>query len=389
MKLIGIRVNEKFDAKSREAKLQEMASQFHDFHEIFDDIKEISVFEVDTKGFIRSNLRGGAELFGYSQEDIDKGINALELFIPEERGRILQRLSNTILEVTQKDREYIGLRKDGTTFPVCIYSKPVFKDDNIVGRRGIAIDITELKKIERELINKNKASLLKTTEMERLTYTITHDLKAPLTSINGFIDLLKDENKEKFSEDSNFYLKRISENIVRMSRKIDKILEYSRIGKVNEEKGSHSLVKIINEVVVTFTPQLQENNVQIEVEKDLPRVYVQRERFIQVFENLIDNTIKYMGKRDKGRARIGKKDLQEDFVTLYVQDCGIGIQKEYLPSLFQLFTRIPNGLSNEVSGSGVGLANVKKIIETHGGSIWVESEYEKGTTFYFTIPLKK
>lgn len=91
--------NKKCEFKS-EAEIKQLASRFHDFHELFNDIKEISVFEVDTSGFIKSNLRAGSDLFGYSQEDIDKGVNALELFIPEERERILHRLGSTISDVT-------------------------------------------------------------------------------------------------------------------------------------------------------------------------------------------------------------------------------------------------------------------------------------------------
>lgn len=638
--------DEEFNIESQKTRIKQLVSRFHDFYELFNDIKEISVFEVDTKGFIQSNLRGGSELFGYSQQDLDKGINALELFIPEEREKILQKLSNTVQDVTQEDREYIGLRKDGSTFPVCIYSKPIFKDNRIIGRRGIAIDITDMKEIvgqlkesqefyqqliqlspdgivlttldgqviminkqalnlyraekesdiigkhitdfflpeehelvsqnvqnlleqrtisnyeqtifrmdgtsfpaelsaavvgddsnnpkfflsvirdisqreesakllrkseekyrslthnlnvavyrahmhgymkaeivevnpaflemfgyksleeilqvgrealfathedrvrfndimlkegkttnlelslkrkdgtifigsvsgvindngenkngytiwdgiikdvtdqkliEKEMIQKNKDFEYKTSEMEKLTYTISHDLKAPLTSINGFIELLTDENGENFSRDSKLYLKRIKGNITRMARIIDDILEYSRFGKVREETGNHSLSQIIKDILVSFTPQLQEKNVRIEVEKDFPDVYVQRERIMQVFENLIDNAIKYMGEKENKTIMIGKTAIQEDFVTLYVKDTGIGMKKEHLHLIFQLFTRIPNGLPNQVSGSGVGLANVQKIIETHGGTIWVESEYEKGTTFYFTIPLK-
>jgi signal transduction histidine kinase len=126
----------------------------------------------------------------------------------------------------------------------------------------------------------------------------------------------------------------------------------------------------------------------MEVEKDLPDIYVQRERMMQVFANLIDNAIKYMGEKENKKIIIGKTELQDEFVTLHVKDNGIGIKKEYLPLIFQLFTRIPNGLPNSVSGSGVGLANVKKIIETHGGVIWVESVYQKGTSVYISIPLK-
>lgn len=173
-----------------------------------------------------------------------------------------------------------------------------------------------------------------------------------------------------------------------MSNIIDKILEHSKLGKFVEEIKQYSLSEIINGVVMNFIPQMQSENVKIEIEEDFPHVFVEKTRIIQVFENLIDNAIKYMGEKENKIIKIGKKKIQGEFVTLFVEDNGTGIEEEYVSRLFQLFTRIPSNTSS-VTGSGVGLANVKKIIETHGGSIWVESEYGKGTTFYFEVPLSE
>jgi len=124
------------------------------------------------------------------------------------------------------------------------------------------------------------------------------------------------------------------------------------------------------------------------VEKFLPIVYVERKRFVQVFENLIGNAIKYMGNGGrKKEIEIGIKEKGDKFVTIFVKDTGTGIRKEYIPKLFRLFTRIPSKIPDKVSGSGIGLANVKKIVETHEGSVWVESIENEGTVFYLEIPL--
>jgi signal transduction histidine kinase len=224
--------------------------------------------------------------------------------------------------------------------------------------------------------------------MEEFIYTISHDLKSPLVSILGFINLIHAEHKDAFPEDFNYYIERIEKNIEQMGKLITDILEYSKIGRILEEKEVYSLNEIINDVIGRFQPRLKESNISINVEKRLPYIYIVKKRFTQVFENLIDNAIKYMGnEKEKKEINIGLKDKKGDNVTVFVQDTGIGIKKEYFPKLFQLFSRIPSHLDEEVSGSGIGLANVKKIIETHGGSIWLESEEGKGTIFYFDIPL--
>ncbi|MHA2075604.1 MAG: sensor histidine kinase, partial [Candidatus Hodarchaeales archaeon] len=156
----------------------------------------------------------------------------------------------------------------------------------------------------------------------------------------------------------------------------------------SENREDCSLSVIIDDVVKDFLPLISSKNILISVEKFMPIVHIERKRFIQVFENLIGNAIKYMGKDEKKKKiEIGIKDKSDKFVKVFVRDTGTGIKEKYIPKLFQLFTRIPNSISEEVSGSGIGLANVKKIVEHHGGTVWVESKEKKGTIFYFEIPL--
>ncbi|MHA2075574.1 MAG: PAS domain-containing protein, partial [Candidatus Hodarchaeales archaeon] len=139
----------KYDSDDEE--LQKQIARCKDFIELFSEMKELSIFEVDTKGLIQPSFRRGIDLFGYTQQDIDGGLSVLDLFIPEERKKIFQRLKIVLSDVKQPDREYHGLKKDGSVFPVLIYSKPVLKGKKVVGRRGIALDITEIKKIEQKL----------------------------------------------------------------------------------------------------------------------------------------------------------------------------------------------------------------------------------------------
>lgn len=248
--------------------------------------------------------------------------------------------------------------------------------------------IIKQKRAEDALKRSNQELIHKSTEMEEFIYTISHDLKSPLISVLGFINLINAEFEKNLPEDLIYYISRIEKNIDQMGNIITDVLEYSKIGRLSEEKEVYSLKELINDVATGFQPRLKADEISIVIEKNLPYVYVVKRRFIQVFENLIDNAIKYMGNEGKAKEiEIGIEEKKRDFITIFIRDTGIGIKKKYFPKLFQLFSRIPSGYTDEVSGSGIGLANVKKIIETHGGSIWVDSEVGKGTTFYFDIPL--
>lgn len=164
---------------------------------------------------------------------------------------------------------------------------------------------------------------------------------------------------------------------------IQDLLELSRIGRIVPACESVDITQIIKEVIETLQILLLERGTEWVIHQDLPTITCERVRIKQVFENLIDNANKYMGEEnDKPRIEIGFHD-KGDFFEFFVKDNGIGIKKEYHEKVFEIFTRLGDV---EVEGTGIGLTIVKKIIETHGGKIWLDSDVGKGTTVYFTLP---
>lgn len=360
---------------------------FSDFIDLFSDINEICFFETDNNGLLSSHIRPRIEIFGYTQRDVENGLNVIQLFIPEEHEAVMSRLQKPLNKVTQADREYTGLRKDGSTFPMQIYSKPIIKNSKMIGRRGVAIDITEQKEVEKKLEESNKKLSDKNKEMEDFMATMAHDLKSPLTAISGFAELVFLEENE-LNPPMEHYLRRIQKNTEKIAMIVDDILDYSKLGAIEENKSDCKLNEILDEIILEYQPKISEMGVKVNIESNLPNINGIHNQIFRLFINLIDNAIKYMGSETKQKdIFIGVYEISAEFVTLYIKDTGIGIAEPDIPKLFKVFTRIAHPAAKNVSGSGIGLAHVKKIIEIHEGSIWVKSKEKEGTTFYFTLPV--
>lgn len=224
----------------------------------------------------------------------------------------------------------------------------------------------------------------KNAELERYTYTVSHDLKSPLITIKGFLGLVERDAKKGDTERLNKDLNRIHSAAEKMNQLLDDLLELSRVGRIIGIKEEVSLKDLTNEAANLVGGQIKEKGVKVEISPDLPVVYVDRRRFVEVMQNLIDNAAKHMGKQPEPRIEIGTRHENGEDVY-YVRDNGIGIESRYHENVFGLF----NKLRQESEGTGIGLAIVRRIVEVHGGRIWVESEGNgRGSTFCFTIPEK-
>jgi PAS domain S-box-containing protein len=224
----------------------------------------------------------------------------------------------------------------------------------------------------------------KNTELERFTYTVSHDLKSPLITIRGFLGFLEKDalagNLDRLRAD----IVRITEATTRMQRLLDELLELSRIGRVGNPPEEVALEQIAREALGAVQGRIMARGVQVEIAEDLPVVYGDRTRLVEVVQNLVDNAVKFMGNQPQPRVTIGALGIERSGMPVFfVQDNGIGIEPEYHERIFGLF----NKLDVKSEGTGVGLALVKRIIDSHGGHIWVESEGAgQGSTFFFTLP---
>jgi signal transduction histidine kinase len=226
---------------------------------------------------------------------------------------------------------------------------------------------------------------LESREKEDFLRAVSHDLTAPLRNISGMATMLLMKHRDKFSDDIVHRLERIQKNVAVETDLIGELLELSRIRTRRQKMELIDPATLVHELAGLFEDDLRKRSIHLTVEGSFPSLLFERPRLRQVFQNLIDNAIKYMGDGSQREIRVGFNRHDTGLCEFYVCDTGIGIDPEDLGKIFFVFRRGKNSAAQNVPGKGVGLASVKSILETYGGSIRVESQLRKGSSFYFTL----
>ena len=272
-------------------------------------------------------------------------------------------------------------------------STPVLNKSNEVKKIiTVTRDITKELQMENEKEKVMKELEFKNKELEDFTHTISHDFKSPLITIEGFANMLKDNLSEmnvNGMDENTDYLNFISNSADKMRHMMDETLKLSKMGKFVSPPKEIPYDNIIQEAMDFMHGEIVKNEVEISKAKNLPIVCVDKIRIIELLTNLIGNSIKYSKKDEKPMIEIGhiindKSNESSGYAIFYVKDNGIGISKKNQEQVFELFYQT----SDDNVGSGAGMAIVRKIVESHGGKVWVESEINKGTTIFYTLPIK-
>jgi len=243
-----------------------------------------------------------------------------------------------------------------------------------------------LEQLQKELIERQRLlheMEVKNAELERFSYTVSHDLKTPLVTIRGFLGFMEKSmlngDVASFQRD----LQRVTKATDRMNQLLKDLLELSRIGRVLNEMKEVPFESLVHVALENVQGRIHEKNASVQVQEKMPIVFVDQPRMIEVLQNLIDNAAKYMGEQKKPEIEIGYEGRDvNNYHLFFVKDNGMGIAPEHHEKIFGLF----NKLDIDSEGTGVGLALVKRIVEFHGGRIWVKSEAGFGSTFYFSLP---
>lgn len=241
-------------------------------------------------------------------------------------------------------------------------------------KEALQAELDQRKSLIDELEMKNK-------ELNDFTYTVSHDLKSPLVTINGFLGYLKQDLQSKAPERIENDVQRIQNAVIRMQQLLNELLELSRIGRMINAPEIVPFEKLAHEALELTHGRIAAKNIAIQIQPNLPAIYGDKPRLVEALQNLIDNAAKYTGAQTTPRIEIGAQTAENGETIFFVRDNGLGIEPQYYERIFGLF----NKLDAKSEGTGIGLALVKKIIEVHGGRIWVESELGKGSAFYFTL----
>ena len=313
-----------------------------------------------------------AKITGYSKEELI-GHTSLELgLIPVagHRGKVQQLL---LAQGFAKDVEITIRNKSGKLFEVLTSAYTIVLGGE---KHGIHViyDITERKKAEEELIYLNK-------ELEAFTYSVSHDLRAPLRAINGFAQMLEEDYHETFNEDCKRKLGVIRENAIKMGMLIDDMLTLSRLGRKHIQKSAIEMKGLMESALNEINKTVKHKTL-IKI-GELKPAFGDYSLLFQVVINLLANAIKYSSKVEAPLIEITSEEKNGE--TIYsIKDNGIGFDMRYCDKLFKVFQRLHS--AEEFEGTGVGLAIVHRIITNHNGKVWAGSEVDKGATFYFSLP---
>jgi len=349
---------------------------------LFESLIGYAIIAADFDGNILAYNEGAHQIYGYAPEEII-GKKDIEIFFPEEfiEAGKLQEIIDDLIGEERYSYEGEKVRKDGESFPAQIlFTLTKDKSGKVVGFIEIVADLTERKRAER-MEAEAQASKARVQQLETFSYGIAHDLRSPLLSIEGFSRELRadiqNQNMERVQED----IRLLESGVRKMQQFLNRTLEYSRAGYQVKPTKNVSFGKIAKEVITEFAEQVRSIGATVSLAETFPMVYADKMRIRQVLTNLVQNSIKYRGKTVPLKIEIGYR-LSEDEVVFFVCDNGLGIDASETEKVFALFYR---GTADG-EGSGAGLAIVKRIIEAHGGRIWVQAQQEKGTTMCFTLP---
>ena len=347
---------------------------------------------IDAVGTILSFNPACERLFGYAAEEaIGKDVR---LFVADSGHATLNAYFLTCLESASgrgevlPSRELYAKRKDGSALAVEL-SLSAYRIDGKQQFSAIVRDITRRKEAEHELLHHTRALERSNKELDDFAYIASHDLKEPLRGIHNHARFLLEDNAEKLDEESISRLSRLVYLSQRMERLVNDLLYFSRIGRQELAIQSTDVNAVITDIESTLDVFLAERHAKIVVPARMPDVVCDKTRVTELFRNLITNAVKYNDKPEKTveigwEAEHATPEGHRARNVYHVKDDGRGIDKEFHTEVFRIFKRLQATTEKE-EGTGVGLTFVKKIVERHGGRIWLESELGKGTTFFFTL----
>jgi len=351
-------------------------------------------FTVDTNGTVLSVNLSGAEQLGYTAQEL-VGQSVLSVFYSDDQKSVLELLSRCLEYPGQifqrefrkvcKNGSILWTRESARTVPDADGSLVIFiVYEDITERKLVELEIKRLnKELEQRILERTAQLEATNTELEAFTYSVSHDLRAPLRHIAGFTDLLNKNASSNLDERNHRYLMMISESVKKMGDLIEDLLAFSQLGRSAMQKTKISLERLVQEVLHDFGEETDGRNILWKIDL-LPEVYADLSMLRVVLVNLVSNAVKFTSTRSQAEIEIGCTSGKENEIVVFVRDNGVGLDMKYAHKLFNVFQRLHH--ADKFEGIGIGLATVRRIIHRQGGQTWAEGSIDGGATFYFSLP---
>jgi len=328
------------------------------------------------------------DLLGYKENELVGEPVTKILPTTESRGTLYTvfeeaGLKELIKSGRVRDVEVVYKAKNGKEIPLSFSGSEV-RDENgeLLGIVCVAKDLREIKRAEEELRKKAEELARSNAELEQFAYVASHDLQQPLRTVEGYLLLLKREYSKKLDAEANELIEYAIDGARRMRALLDDLLEYSRIETRGHPFAPTNVLKVIKQTLANLKGRIEESGAEVTWGNLPTSVMADESQLIRLFQNLIDNAIKF--RRDISlRIHISARKWKKEWI-FSVRDNGVGIPYGHTEKIFQMFRRLPQTAMKP--GTGMGLAVCKKIVERHGGRMWVKSRLGSGSTFYFTLP---
>ncbi len=373
------------NANRRESEKALAASELR-FRSLTENVKDYAIFMLDSEGKVATWSKGAEKFKGYKSEEII-GKHFSTFYPPEDlAAKKPERELGTALAEGRVEDEGWRVRKDGSRFWAYVTITALRdKDGNLLGFSKITRDMTERKKAEEKLKETVDELNRSNAELEQFAYVASHDLQEPLRAVSGCVQILQRRYTDKLDAKASELIQHAVEGSVRMQTLINDLLAYSRVSSKAQPLEEVDSGKVLKNTLLNLRAAIEESHAQV-IYNGLPAVFADPAQLSQLFQNLVGNALKYRGDLPP-EIRVDAVLEDDAHWRFAVRDNGIGIEPQYFERIFRLFQRLHT--RREYTGTGIGLALCKKIVERHGGRIWVESKPEKGSTFYFTLPAIK
>lgn len=360
--------------KARDEVETELSRNAHETKDLYDNAP-VGYHSLDENGVFVNINQTELNWLGYTREEVIHKLNFKDILTDKSKQIFKNSFAEFLKTGIVRDLEFELIRKDGAAFPVILNSTAIKTSDGVyLKSRSTVTDNTERKKAQNRITDLNQ-------ELEGFTYSVSHDLRAPLRSIIGYANILKEEYYEKMDEESRRITEVIIRNTARMGQLIDDLLDFSRLGRKSVTFTSINMKEMVEGIVREQTAELKDRTLAIKIQ-DIEPAQGDLAMVRQVWINLISNALKYSSKKEISKIEIGsfRQDAKKIY---YVSDNGAGFDMKYGEKLFGVFQRLHK--MNEFEGTGVGLALVKTIIKRHGGEVWAEGKVNEGAKFYFSL----